>query len=241
MMQIIPLSEGTFTVGRDKLFRPFDLDSEELNDRPTGSLLVEVQPFALVNDKDIILFDMGLGFNHPDGENHLIANLAKHNILPEDVTKILMSHLHKDHAGGLNADIFYNAQIYIYKPEFDFAFEKGKPSYFPEELERLAWAENVVWLEQDSGVIDGYIHYFHTGAHSPQHIAYLVKDEEGIVFYGGDESPQYKQMIMKYVAKYDFDGKKAMEWREKWHEEGLGNDWTFLFYHDIKTPTAKMK
>jgi len=241
MMQIIPLSEGTFTVGRDKLFRPFDLDSEELNDRPTGSLLVEVQPFALVNDKDIILFDMGLGFNHPDGENHLIANLAKHNILPEDVTKILMSHLHKDHAGGLNADIFYNAQIYIYKPEFDFAFEKGKPSYFPEELERLAWAENVVWLEQDSGVIDGYIHYFHTGAHSPQHIAYLVKDEEGIVFYGGDESPQYKQMIMKYVAKYDFDGKKAMEWREKWHEEGLENDWTFLFYHDIKTPTAKMK
>lgn len=240
-MQIIPLSEGTFTVGRDKLFRPFDLDSEELNDRPTGSLLVEVQPFALVNDKDIILFDMGLGFNHPDGENHLIANLAKHNILPEDVTKILMSHLHKDHAGGLNADIFYNAQIYIYKPEFDFAFEKGKPSYFPEELERLAWAENVVWLEQDSGVIDGYIHYFHTGAHSPQHIAYLVKDEEGIVFYGGDESPQYKQMIMKYVAKYDFDGKKAMEWREKWHEEGLENDWTFLFYHDIKTPTAKMK
>lgn len=241
MMQIIPLSEGTFTVGRDKLFRPFDLDSEELNDRPTGSLLVEVQPFALVNDKDIILFDMGLGFNHPDGENHLIANLAKHNILPEDVTKILMSHLHKDHAGGLNADIFYNAQIYIYKPEFDFAFEKGKPSYFPEELERLAWAENVVWLEQDSGVIDGYIHYFHTGAHSPQHIAYLVKDEEGGVFYGGDESPQYKQMIMKYVAKYDFDGKKAMEWREKWHEEGLENDWTFLFYHDIKTPTAKMK
>jgi len=240
-MQIIPLSEGTFTVGRDKLFRPFDLESEELNDRPTGSILVEVQPFALVNDKDIILFDMGLGFNHPDGENHLIANLAKHNILPEDVTKIMMSHLHKDHAGGLNADIYYNAQIYIYKPEFDFAFDKGKPSYFPEELERLAWAENVVWLEETEGVIDGYIHYFHTGAHSPQHIAFLVEDEHGAVFYGGDEAPQYKQMIMKYVAKYDFDGKKAMELREKWLEEGRQKGWTFLFYHDIKTPTSKMK
>lgn len=240
MTQIYPLSEGTFTVGRDKMFAPFSLDADELNDRPIGSLLVEVQPFVIVNEKDIILLDTGLGFNHPDGQNHLIANLAKYNILPEDVTKVLMSHLHKDHAGGLNTDIFYNASIYIYIKELEFAFEKGMPSYFPNELERLAWAENVVFLEEASGEIDGYIKYFHTGAHSPQHIAYLIEDANGPIFFGGDEAPQYKQMIMKYVAKYDFDGKKAMTLREAWHEQGRQNNWHFLFYHDIQTPIAQM-
>lgn len=240
MTQIIPLSEGTFTVGRDKMFSPFDIASEELNDRPVGSLLVEVQPFVLVNDKDIILLDTGLGFNHPDGENHLTANLARHNILPEDVTKILMSHLHKDHAGGLNTDVFFNAQIYIYRKELEFAFEKGMPSYFPNELEKLSWADNVVFLDETQGVIDDYIHYFHTGAHSPQHIAFVIDDEDGAVFYGGDEAPQYKQMIIKYVAKYDFDGKRAMQLREQWAEEGREKGWRFLFYHDIQTPVSKM-
>lgn len=240
MTQIIPLSEGTFTVGRDKLFAPFNIEQEELTDRPIGSLLVEVQPFVIVNNQDIILLDTGLGFNHPDGANHLITNLAKHNILPEDVTKILMSHLHKDHAGGLNTDIFYNAQIYIYHPELLFAFEKGMPSYFPNELEKLSWADNVVFLNEPSGTIDGYIHYYHTGAHSPQHIVFLIDDQDGPIFFGGDEAPQYKQVIMKYVAKYDYDGQKAMEWRLKWAEKGAKENWRFLFYHDIQKPTAKL-
>jgi glyoxylase-like metal-dependent hydrolase (beta-lactamase superfamily II) len=236
MTQIIPLSEGTFTVGRDKMFAPFDLNKDELNDRSRGSLLVEVQPFIIVNDKDIILLDTGLGFNHPDGANHLISNLAKHNILPEDVTKILMSHLHKDHAGGLNPDIFYNAQIYIYKPELEFAYEKGKPSYFPEELDKLNWAENVVQLEATEGVIDEYIRYWHTDGHSPQHIVFLIDDPDGPIFYGGDEAPQHKQMIVKYVAKYDYNGKRAMELREEWMQKGKEGNWRFLFYHDIATP-----
>lgn len=239
--QIFPLSEGTFTVGRDKLFHPIDLSTEELNDRPTGSMLVEVQPFVVINDKDIILLDTGLGFSHPNGDNHLIANLAKHNILPEDVTKILMSHLHKDHAGGLNTDIFYNAQIYVYRNELEFAYEKGKPSYFPDELEKLTWADNVTFLEEEQGTIDGYIKYWHTDGHSPQHIVFLIDDADGPIFYGGDEAPQHKQMIVKYVAKYDYNGKKAMELREEWLEKGKQEQWKFLFYHDINTPMKQYK
>src|SRR6218665_1243160 len=121
MTQIFPLSEGTFTIGHDKIFHPFTEGQDELNDRPTGSLLVEVQPFAIVNDKDVILLDTGLGFNSPDGVAHLPGNLAKHNIHPEDVTKVLMSHLHKDHAGGLDLSLFPNAVFYVYRKEMEYA------------------------------------------------------------------------------------------------------------------------
>lgn len=239
--QIFPLSEGTFTIGHDKVFHPFIQGQDELNDRPTGSLLVEVQPFAVVNDRDIILLDTGLGFNNPDGRAHLPENLAKHNIFPEDVTKILMSHLHKDHAGGLDVTLFPNATIYIYKNEFSNAQQIGFPSYYVQELLPLSTCNRIVWLEGENGTIDDYITFEHTNGHSPEHIVFKIHTEEdGIIFFGGDEAPQYKQMKMKYVAKYDYDGKKAMQLREAWAEQGEQEGWKFLFYHDVKTPVAKL-
>jgi plasmid maintenance system killer protein len=41
------------------------------------------------------------------------------------------------------------------------------------------------------------------------------------------------------VAKYDHDGKKAMELRQKWWEIAVDQQWNLLFYHDIKTPVFK--
>ncbi len=46
-MQIIPLSEGSFTIDKTKIFLPFDVEDDQLQSRPTGSLLVEVQPFVV--------------------------------------------------------------------------------------------------------------------------------------------------------------------------------------------------
>ncbi len=46
-------------------------------------------------------------------------------------------------------------------------------------------------------------------------------------------------MKSKFVAKYDFDGKKSMELRQKWWHKGQQEKWTFLFYHDIKAPFYK--
>ena len=62
-MKIIPLSEGSFTIDKTKLFVPFDDDVHELQDRPAGSLLVEIQPFVIITSKDVLLLDTGLGFN----------------------------------------------------------------------------------------------------------------------------------------------------------------------------------
>ena len=61
-MQIIPLSEGSFTIDKTKIFVPFNHSKDELQQRATGSLLVEVQPFVIITSKDILLIDAGLGF-----------------------------------------------------------------------------------------------------------------------------------------------------------------------------------
>ena len=245
-MQVFPLSEGEFTIGHDKVFHPFDTETDVLNERPTGSLLVEVQPFLVITPTDVLLLDTGLGFSK-DGVLQLHQNLHTHGIRPEQVTKVLLSHLHKDHAGGVMYEdaagvlkpTCPNATYYIYQPEADYALETGYPSYHPAELEPLFASGQVQWLRGESGMIGDSIIYTHSGAHCPQHIVYLIQSEGQKIFFGGDEAPQLKQMKIKYVAKYDYDGKKAMELREQYATEAAKEHWQMLFYHDIKWPVAQ--
>jgi glyoxylase-like metal-dependent hydrolase (beta-lactamase superfamily II) len=98
---------------------------------------------------------------------------------------------------------------------------------------------NVHFLHDDEGDIDNYIHYQYTGAHSPHHQVFWIKDEGETIFFGGDDAPQLQQMKVRYKTKYDFDPEKAMNLRNQWWEQGNQESWTFLFYHDIKTPTYK--
>jgi glyoxylase-like metal-dependent hydrolase (beta-lactamase superfamily II) len=242
-MKIIPLSEGAFTIDKTKLFIPFDLEIDELRARNPGSLLVEVQPFAVSCAKDILLLDTGLGFEK-NGLLQVNQNLLDAGIRPEQVTKILISHLHKDHAGGVGKMnpangqrelSFPNARYYIQKKELEYAFEKGFPSYIPEELQVLKDNRQLV-LVDGNGTLDGYIRYELTGAHCPYHQVFWIMESGETVFFGGDVAPQIQQMKNRIVAKYDFDGKKCMELRQQWWMQGEKEGWTFLFYHDIKTP-----
>jgi glyoxylase-like metal-dependent hydrolase (beta-lactamase superfamily II) len=240
---IIPLSEGTFTVDKTKLFVPFDEQEHQLQNRPTGSLLVEIQPFAIINSKDVLLLDTGLGFKK-DNELQLHQNLLSKGITPSDVTKVLLTHLHKDHAGGVSKEntdhsnqlSFPKAKYYIQERELNFAFEKNFPSFITEELEVLKQSSQVVLLKEDKGTIDDYISYEVTGAHSPYHQVFWIDDAEKKIFFGGDDAPQLQQMKHRFVAKYDYNGKKAMELRKQWWEHGQKEHWTFLFYHDVKNP-----
>jgi glyoxylase-like metal-dependent hydrolase (beta-lactamase superfamily II) len=240
-MKIIPLSEGTFTIDKTKLFVPFDETKDELQERSKGSLLVEIQPFVVITSKDVLLLDTGLGFSR-NGKMQIHQNLMNAGINPSEITKVLLTHLHKDHAGGVSEDhdhnklSFSNAVYYAQEKEFNFAFEKGKPSFIPEELIGLKNSSQVVLLTKDSGTIDNTISYQLTGAHSPYHQVFWIKEEEETLFFGGDDAPQLQQMKHRFVAKYDFDGKEAMELRRKWWEQGQREKWTFLFYHDIRTP-----
>lgn len=248
MATIHPLSEGVFTIGHDKIFVPFNLEKDILTDRPIGSLLVEVQPFLIATQRDLILFDTGLGFNNENGMLQLHDNIRYAGFEPAQVTKVLLSHLHKDHAGGMSyvdengivKPSLPNAQYYIYKPEVEAALSAGKPSYIPEEFEPVLRSGQVQWLDGAEGLIDGYIKFTHSGGHCKEHIVFLIEDGNGKIFFGGDEAPQLKQLKMKYVAKYDFDGKKAMQLREQYAEQGRAEGWQFLFYHDVKMPVAKL-
>ena len=166
-MKIIPLSEGAFTIDATKNFVPFNIAKDDLQQRPVGSLLVEIQPFVIITSKDIILLDTGLGFSNPDGTLQIHQHLLNNGIGPMEVTKVLLSHLHKDHAGGIYKTdeilkqkflSFPNATYYVHKDEMEFALKKGAPSYRVSDFDGLQNSDQVAFLEGD-GKIDEYITY----------------------------------------------------------------------------------
>jgi glyoxylase-like metal-dependent hydrolase (beta-lactamase superfamily II) len=244
-MKVIPLSEGRFTVDVTKKFIPFT-DGDALSERTKGSLLVEIQPFVVITEKDIILLDTGLGFSDMNGNLQLHNNMISAGVNPVDVTMILMSHLHKDHAGGITKKnpfslerniCFPNARYVIHKNEFEASQQAGS-SYLPEYILPLKNTEQLI-LTEESGTLDDYIQFEHTGGHSPWHQVFWIKEDNEIVFFGGDVAPQLVQLKTKFIAKYDYDGKKSAALRADWWERGNKEMWKFLFYHDINTPVYK--
>ena len=248
-MIIHPLSEGEFTIAADKVFIPFDSQKDVLETRPRGSLLVEIQPFLIEIGPKLILCDTGLGFADSGGDLQVHQNLARLGYTPADITHVLLSHLHKDHAGGLlyrkaggtPEAAFPEAAYYIYKPEWDFAHAKGAPSYILSDFEGLDATTQIHWLEGTEGTVDENISWQHSGAHCPQHIVWKIREDDEIAFFGGDEAPQLRQMKMRYIARYDYNGEAAMKLREQYGAAGRQEGWQFLFYHDIASPVSVLK
>ena len=244
-MKIIPLSEGCYTIDHTKEFVPFQKEIDDFQKRPIGSLLVEIQPFVVVTENDTILLDCGLGYTNSQGILNIHQNLINNDIDPMSVTKVLMSHLHKDHAGGIGKYdsilkqtflSFPNANYYVNRQEMEFALKTENPSYKKQQVEVLSNSNQFVLLG-DEGQINKNIRYQKTAAHSLHHVVFWIEENEEIIFYGGDDAPQLKQLKLKFVAKYDFDGTKSMTLRNMWWQKGKVENWTFLFYHDIQTPT----
>ena len=247
-MRIYPLSEGNFSIDSSKIFVPFETNNGEIKNRPPGSIIVQVQPFVVVTEKDIILLDTGLGYFNNQGILQIHANLMAIGIDPSSVTKVFLSHLHKDHSGGISFlhpqhqerfISFPYATYYIQKREYDLALQSKSASYISDQINILEEFSKVHWLTHDEGVIEDLIHYKLTGGHCLYHQVCWIKEQNDVLFFGADVAPQLQQMKSRFVAKYDLDGKLAMEWRQQWWEKGPKENWTFAFYHDIKIPTYK--
>ncbi len=243
-MKIIPLSEGAFSIDKTKQFIPFDKAKDNIQQRAVGSLLVEIQPFCVVTSKDIIVIDTGLGFRNEEGVLQIHQNLINNGINPLEVTKVLLSHLHKDHSGGISSeDKFQQEQIfnfpsalyYINDAELKDALQSETSSRSLINLQLMTNSDQVI-TTSEKGVIDELITYEVVGGHSPNHQVFWIEEGGQKIFFGGDVAPQLQQMKSRLIAKYDFDGKKCMELRQQWWQQGEAESWTFLFYHDIKTP-----
>lgn len=236
-MKIIPLKEGNFSASKTK---DFTLLTDENFDTVKG-IKMSVQPFLIITANDYILLDAGIGWKNAEGKTVISELLEKEDIKPEQITKLLLSHLHKDHIDGSiirNGNDFQpafpNAEIYIQKRELAFAMEnKGNPSFDFDTLEKLISLPNIVWMSEDQGEIASGISFEVVGGHTPFMQVFWIRENGEIVFYGADDLPQESYLKYHLAYKSDSDGRKAMELRLKWQKEAADEQWKILLYHDL--------
>ena len=241
-LQVFTLNEGSYSVAADKKFIPFDAEKDNPKDRP-ASLFINVQPFLVKFNDLLILFDTGLGYSNEKGDMILHENIKKAGFSPDDVDYVLMSHLHFDHAGGMVHHVgdtmelsFPHATYVIQRGEWEGAFTNTSSSYRTQIFEFLQRNAQLVFVDESGSFLPGITHEL-TGAHTPYHQVWLLDDGNDKVFFGGDVLPEPGELLRKFIAKYDYDGRKGMELREEYGKRAASAHWNCLFYHG-KTRSA---
>jgi glyoxylase-like metal-dependent hydrolase (beta-lactamase superfamily II) len=235
-MKIHALCEGSYSVDATKKFIPFNPETDNFRDRP-ASLFIHVNPFLVETDTELIIFDAGLGYKDTRDELNIHQHIRNAGHEPDDVSLVLMSHLHYDHSGGLVVErngkllpAFPRARHVVQRGEWEFGLSGKSSSYHKEIFEAL---QGKVQLEivEGSGLLQPGIRYELSGGHTPYHQVFWLESNGEKCFFGGDELPEPEQLIRRFVAKYDYDGRKSMALREEYGKIAASENRTCLFYH----------
>ncbi|MBO5493808.1 MAG: MBL fold metallo-hydrolase [Pyramidobacter sp.] len=194
---------------------------------PDGKLQGAILSFLVQVRGSPVVFDAGL----PDG--HVAAELAKNGLAPADVKTILMTHLHRDHYGGLVAPdgtaAFPNAQIYVSSAERAYWVDQVKNAGVISALD--LYAGRVHEFAPGDEVVPG-VTALDTSGHTPGHVSFMV--EEGgekllilgdLVHFVGIQLP-----VPEVCVTYDVDPAKAAAARRR----------TFDFAAENAIPVAGM-
>jgi glyoxylase-like metal-dependent hydrolase (beta-lactamase superfamily II) len=96
-----------------------------------GSVFIPVNNFLFRRDENIVLIDAGAGDSMQPTLGRLPSALREAGVAPDDVTHIVLTHIHPDHANGLvdpaGAAVFPNAEILVHAQEFAFWTAEGGP------------------------------------------------------------------------------------------------------------------
>lgn len=235
-MNIYPLLEGTYNVSSQKEFTYLTNDF-----LPKEGINMNVCPFLIETDDDLILIDCGFGAIK-DNKTYLISKLNSYGFSENDVSIILISHLHKDHINGLgkihNNEFecyFPNAKIFIQEREMDFALKQETFNYDTTFLKQIKDYKNIVYLNKNKDRINDVITYEVVGGHVPFQQVFWFEEDCKIAFFGADNLPQLNYLKYQAAFKNDLDGIKAMNDRIEWHKKAQLENWTILFYHGKKT------
>jgi glyoxylase-like metal-dependent hydrolase (beta-lactamase superfamily II) len=125
--EVVALSDGTVPVDATELIgnrsgkKIEELLKDSYLDNPTET---SINCYLIRNDTKLILIDTGAGALFGSAFGGLLVNSLKQaGYQPDDVTDILLTHIHKDHSGGLTIEgkaLFANATIHLAQKEFDF-------------------------------------------------------------------------------------------------------------------------
>ena len=207
----------------------------------------------LIEDgKQLILIDTGLGnkqdekfFSHyePHGEDTLNKSLNALGFSPDDITDVLLSHLHFDHCGGAierNKDgqlvpAFKQATYWSNKDHWKWATEpnaREKASFLKDNILPIEQSGQLKFAEANSTTIHPNILLKTASGHTDAMFIPHIKVGEKTIVYCADLFPSMAHIPLPYVMAYDTRPLLTLEEKKVLLEEAVVNDYFLFFEHD---------
>lgn len=161
---------------------------------------------------------------------------------PEDVSIVINTHLHFDHAGGNTyrdesgaiRPSMPNARYVVQRGEHHFAThlnERTAASYFAHNYEPLRAAGRLDLVEGEREIVPG-ITVLPTPGHVPFHQSVLLRSKGETALYLGDLVPTTTHLPLPWIMGYDVDPLVTLETKRRILLRMEAEGWLALFEHD---------
>lgn len=168
----------------------------------------------------------------------------------EDLSIVINTHLHFDHAGGntsVNGDgkaapTFPNARYLVSKAELDHAqapSERDRASYFPENWQPLIDNGQLETIDADYQVVPGLKMETHPG-HNRSMQCWRLQSQGQTMFGFADLVPMKAHVSYAWIMGYDLFPVETLEAKKKLLPQAARENWACLFYHEPDEPLCKL-
>ncbi len=198
---------------------------------------------------NLILIDTGIGnkqsekffsYFHLHGDDKLIDSIEKHGFKKNDITDVILTHLHFDHCGGAVTQIdneyhllFPNANYWTNKKHWKWANnpnEREKASFLKENFIPIKEKNKLKFLEEGF-FCDGIEIKFFNGHTDSQIIPFIKWNNKTIVFCA-DLLPSIGHIPLPYIMGYDIRPLTTLIEKEKFLNEAVEKDYILFLEHD---------
>lgn len=222
--EITVLSDGHRVVpGPQKIFGINKTEEEvsellQNNYLPVDKMQFTFAPTLVNTGADLVLFDTGNGEGGREaGVGQTLANLKASGYAPEQVTVVVLTHMHGDHIGGLmeaGAPAYPNARYVTGQAEFDFWSSEDRIGTGAENGHKGVLAKVVPLAEKMSFIGDGEsvvsgITSMAAFGHTPGHMIYGLESGGRTLMLTADTANHFVLSLQRPDWEVVFDTDKA--------------------------------
>jgi glyoxylase-like metal-dependent hydrolase (beta-lactamase superfamily II) len=203
------------------------------------------------NKEDAKFYDIyGVENSGSPGPTCLEDGIRAAGFTPEDVTLVINSHLHFDHAGGNTIKdasgtrpALTRARYVMQRGEYAYAThtnERTAASYFRHNFVPLVEAGLVDFLDGECEIVPG-IRGIPTPGHTPHHQGILLESAGEKAFFIADLAPTVAHLPLAWIMGYDVEPLVTLETKRRILTQAVEEDWLVIFEHDATTAWGKLE
>jgi len=259
-MKLYPIHISNFKIDGGAMFgvvpkalwqSKYPADENNLCNWALRSLLIDT-------GERVILIDNGYGdkqskkfFSHVhlNGGDGLEGALKKNGYTLDDVTDMVLTHLHADHCGGgvkYNDDktayelTFKNARYWVSKPHWEWAMNPNKQegaAFLEENLMPMLDSGKLKFIEKETELYPGIDLRLYNGHTVGQIIPFINTGEKTVVFMA-DLIPSSAHIPLVWNMAYDVNPMDMLQEKEDFLNEAAEKNYTLFFQHDVNIECA---